>query len=84
MSLWLGFLLILEPNSLLWINRFLPKSLQIPIAIQYSPQTLEVIKKEALGENLILGKSYILLGEEILIPFYQKLKDCSEDCQGNC
>jgi hypothetical protein len=80
LSAWIGYILILEPNSVLWINRFLPKSLQIPIAIQKAPQTLEVIKKEAQEENLIVGES-MPLGEEILIPFYQVLKSCTENCQ---
>ena len=70
----------LYPNAVLWINRFLPQSLQIPMALQTAPQTLAVITKEAQTENLIMGAS-IPLGNEILIPFSQTLKSCTEHCQ---
>lgn len=80
LSSWIGYILILDPNSVLWINNFLPKNWQIPIALQSAPQTLEIIKKQATNENLIVGDT-IPLGEEILIPFYQILKSCTEHCQ---
>lgn len=80
LSSWIGYILILDPNAVLWINRFLPQSLHIPMALQTAPQTLAVITKEAETENLIMGAT-IPLGNEILIPFSQTLKSCTENCQ---
>ena len=79
-GLWLGFLLILDPNAVLWLNRYLPQWSQIPIAVQNPPQTLVDIEKQAKQDKLKRGKP-IYLNSEILIPFFRSKEDC---VVGNC
>jgi hypothetical protein len=75
---WLGLSLILDPNGLLWINRYLPKALQIPRALPTPPQTLTAIEEEAKKDNLTPGEA-ISLGTEAIIPFSRLLPSCA--CQ---
>jgi hypothetical protein len=75
---WLGLSLILDPNGILWINRYLPKALQIPRALPTPPQTLTAIEEEAKKDNLTPGEP-ITVGSEVIIPFSRILPSCT--CQ---
>lgn len=76
---WFSVLLIIDPNSLLWLNRYLPRSLQIPKVSIYPPQTLTQIETEASQQQLAVGEVIELEGV-ILIPWGRKITNCSENC----
>ena len=79
-SIWLGFLLILDPNAVLWLNRYLPQWTQIPIAIHNPPQTLAAIKAEAKKQKLRLEEP-IVLDKAMLFPLQGSQDDCNSNCE---
>lgn len=80
-GVWLGLVLLLEPNSILWLNRFLPAWSQVPIALSNPLQTLEEINAELQEKQLSLGAE-MPVGDEVIIPVWQSQTDChGADCQ---
>jgi hypothetical protein len=74
-------MMLLEPNSILWLNHFLPAWSQVPIALSNPLQTLDEIKAELEAQQLSLGVE-MPVGDEVVIPVWQTLSDCTEtDCQ---
>lgn len=74
---WLAGKLILDPESVVWINRFLPKGTQFSIAVENPPQTLVEIRQQLQQENLSGGEP-ITVATEMLLPItqYQSRCDC--------
>ena len=89
-TVWLGIQLIVDPNSLSWVNRFLPGSIQIPISDLRPSQTLAEIQAELQSLDLIPGESILLpvknrllAGNEahLLIPVRLQQTNCEQHCQ---
>ncbi|MGB2926221.1 MAG: hypothetical protein WBB82_13050, partial [Limnothrix sp.] len=82
-GLWLGLMLLLDPNSILWLNRFLPGWSHVPIALSNPLQTLPEIQLELDEKQLSLGAELATSDpSEVVIPIWQALPDCTENtCQ---
>ncbi|AFY40228.1 hypothetical protein Lepto7376_4099 [[Leptolyngbya] sp. PCC 7376] len=79
-GLWLGLMLLLDPNSILWLNRFLPEWSHVPIALSNPLQNLAEIEAELQEEQLSLGAP-IFLDEEMLVPVWRTVADCDTQCE---
>ena len=77
LGLWLGLMLLLDPNSILWLNRFLPRWSHVPIALSNPLQDLAEVETELQQEGLSLGAP-LYLGDEMIVPVWQRLSDCTE------
>ena len=89
---WLGGQLIVDPQTLLWVNRFLPDWIPIPVTGLKSPQTMEAIQKELtqagriLGEPIQLGKNISFLDHkttvsDVLLPVLAQRSNCQSNCE---
>ena len=88
---WLGVQLIVNPQTLLWINRLMPDWIPIPITGLKPPQTLDDVRQElaqagrSLGEPLPLGKNVSALDHkttvsDVLLPVLAQRSNCQSDC----
>ncbi len=88
---WIGIQLIVSPQTLLWINRFLPDWIPIPVTGLKPPQTLEAIREEIIqagqqpGELLPLGKNTSALDHkstvsDVLLPVLEHRSNCQNAC----
>lgn len=81
-GLWLGLMLLLDPNSILWLNRFLPEWSQVPMALTNPLQTMAEIQLGLADQSMSLGVEFPVGEEEVVIPVWQTLPDCEgEKCQ---
>jgi hypothetical protein len=87
-GIWLGVLLMINPNAVVWLNQFLPQWTRIPISAASSPKSLETIqadiRKSGLmpGEPLYLSKNGIDEGSTaLLLPIFKSPPNCQIDCQ---
>lgn len=82
-GLWLGLMLLLDPNSILWLNRFLPQWGHVPIALTNPLQTLPEIQAELEEQQFSLGAEFPTTDEnEVVMPVWQTLANCTQgDCQ---
>ena len=86
-SIWVGILWMIDPNSVVWLNRFLPEWTRIPITEESPPQTLTTIQDEVRQNGLIAGEPLSLdTGETlqqtlILLPILKSQPNCQTDCQ---
>ncbi|XHX79683.1 MAG: hypothetical protein RBJ76_07110 [Stenomitos frigidus ULC029] len=89
---WLGGQLIVDPQTLLWVNRFLPDWIPIPVTGLKSPQTMAAIQQELtqagriLGEPIPLGKNISFLDHkttvsDVLIPVLAQRSHCQSNCE---
>ena len=76
---WLAVLLILDPDGILWLNRYLPQWLHVPLTLYGTPKTLPEIEQEAQKYGFTLGRP-IPVASELLIPVWWS----EPKCQGNC
>ncbi|NJN73910.1 MAG: hypothetical protein HC799_14405 [Limnothrix sp. RL_2_0] len=83
LGLWLGLMLLLDPNSILWLNRFLPRWSHVPIALTNPLQTLPEIQADLDEQKFSLGAELPTVDEnEVVIPVWQTLANCTQgDCQ---
>ncbi len=75
-GLWLGLMLLLDPNSILWLNRFLPTWSHVPIALSNPLQDLAEIEAELQEQQQSLGAP-LYLGDEMVVPVWQRSQDCT-------
>lgn len=80
-GIWLGILLMVNPNAVVWINRFLPEWTRIPIVASSAPQTLATIQDEVRQNGLIPGEPQTLDNSEILLPILFSPPTCQTDCE---
>lgn len=80
-GIWLGILLMINPNAVVWINRFLPEWTRIPIVASSAPQTLATIQDEIRQNGLIPGEPQTLKNAELLLPILLSPPDCQTDCE---
>ena len=90
---WLGVQLIVSPQTLLWINRFLPGWVPVPINGPKPPQTLTEIRNEAqqagqrLGDSIVLGSNVSSIDgkspvTDTLVPIFAQQPNCqSQVCE---
>jgi hypothetical protein len=89
---WLGVQLIVNPQTLLWINSLMPDWIPIPITGLKPPQTLDEVRNEvgragrSLGEPLPLGKNTSALDHkttvsDVLLPVLAQRSNCQSDCE---
>lgn len=89
---WLGVRLIVNPQTLLWVNHFLPDWIPIPITGLKLPQTLEAIHTELTqagrisGEMFPLGKNTSFLDHkttvsDMLLPVLSHRPNCQSNCE---
>jgi hypothetical protein len=83
-GVWLSVQLIFDPDSILWINQFLPEWTQIPIASRRSPQTLADIHAELEKQKLIAGEILPLSSSstsnkrgDFLLPVLARQANCN-------
>jgi hypothetical protein len=79
-SLWTGLWLMIEPDSIIWLNQYLPSSQQISPVQKNPPQTLEAIKNE-LNQKGFQTAEAIVFQPDILLPVLKTSPDCSTNCQ---
>jgi len=88
---WFGVQLIVNPQSQLWINRFLPGWIAPPTTGLKPPQTLAQLRAamtlagRTMGEPVLLGKNKSLLDgkstvTDWLIPIQARSPACQSDC----
>lgn len=89
---WLGVQLIVNPQSVTWINHWIPGWIPAAVIKQKSPQTLQQIRQElektgkAPGEMLGLGKNHSFFDRQIsvsdrLLPVIERPANCQTDCE---
>ena len=88
---WLGIQLIVNPQTLLWMNRLLPDWIPVPVTGLKPPQTLDEVRHElaqagrTLGEAMPLGKNVSALDHktmvaDVLLPVLAQRSNCQSDC----
>ncbi|MBW4690264.1 MAG: hypothetical protein KME27_00695 [Lyngbya sp. HA4199-MV5] len=89
---WLGVRLMVNPQTLLWVNRFLPDWIPIPITGLKPPQTLAAIQTELTQAGRISG-ALVPLGtntsfldhktivSDVLLPVLSRRPNCQSDCE---
>lgn len=91
-SAWLALQLMVNPQQLLWINRYVPDWIPIPVTGLKPPQTLNEIRKEIQqigaipAEPLPLGKNKSILDNktatsDLLVPILRQRDNCQSDCE---
>ena len=87
-GIWLGILLMVNPNAVVWLNQYLPQWTRIPIDAASEPKTLEAIQDEVRrsglipGEPLALSKNGINDGSTaLLLPILKSPPACQIDCE---
>jgi len=87
-STWLSAQFILDPQSVAWMNQYLPKQAKIPISAWDDPKTLKEIQADLSKAGLFAGEplrvqTAILKTKQkqtdLLIPIYQTGKDGNSD-----
>jgi hypothetical protein len=79
-SLWTGILLIVEPDSIVWMNQYLPTANQISPVQKNPPQTLDAIKADLNQKGFQTGE-LISFSPDILLPVVKNIPDCQTNCQ---
>ncbi|MBW4575540.1 MAG: hypothetical protein KME08_09690 [Aphanothece sp. CMT-3BRIN-NPC111] len=83
-GVWLGIQLILNPNSVAFVNRLLPVANRIPVTGEPPPQTLAQIKAEISQEELIPGEPLFLNSQTANADMLLPVKALRPACQTNC
>lgn len=89
---WLGVQLMVNPQALVWINRFLPDWIPIPVTGLKPPQTLTQIRQEIqkagqeFDDFLLLGKNTSFLDTksaaiDLLLPVLAPQASCPDTCE---
>ncbi|HEY9607388.1 MAG TPA: hypothetical protein V6C85_37735 [Allocoleopsis sp.] len=79
-GIWLGVLLMINPNAVVWLNKFLPQWTRIPIASAAPPQSLDAIQEGLRKSGFIPGEALTLSNSELLLPILTSSPACSTDC----
>ena len=80
-GIWLGIVLMVNPNAVVWLNRFLPEWTRIPIDAISPPKTLATIEDEVRKSGLIPGETQSLNNSELLLPILGTLPNCQINCE---
>ncbi len=74
-TLWSSFWLIIDPDSIIWVNQYLPANYQISHVQQNPPQTLAAIKENLKQQGFETGK-IITFQPDVLVPIVSTIPDC--------
>lgn len=84
---WMGVQLIVNPDAILWLPRFLPKWTEIAVSNPSAPQTLDTIQNDILQQGFIAGKAVTLAPSQgpgskpdMLLPVIARRSACSVSC----
>jgi len=90
-SSWLAFRLIVNPQALIWVNRFLPGWIPLSVSGLEPPQTLAAIQQAitqsgqipaeplSLGRNVSIADRQISVSD-ILLPVLARTPNCQTNC----
>lgn len=79
-SLWTGLWLMVEPDSIVWMNQYLPTGNQISPVQKNPPQTLDAIRTELTQKGFQVGE-IVTLAPDILLPVIKTIPECQINCQ---
>ena len=83
-GVWIGFLLIINPDASIWVNRFFPKLARTSGTAQNHPQTLTQIQTEIRKRQLKPGDPLFLNshlgGTDLLLPIFKSDSTCQTPC----
>ena len=83
-SVRIGFLLIVRPSKVLWVNHFLPEWAKIKDVDLDLPQSRKQIENAIYHQGQTAGKVLPLAktaDQSFLLPIFQKRPNCQSDCQ---
>jgi len=87
-GLWLGFQLVVNPDTIVWVNQWLPEWAQIPTVKQESAQSLAQIEASLKQQGQITGEPLSLeidtqtvQPKTILLPILNQRSNCQRDCK---
>jgi hypothetical protein len=87
-GIWLGILLMVNPNAVVWLNQYLPEGTRLPVSATSPPKTLQAIQEEVRqsgllpGEALPLSKNGLDDGSTaLLLPILKSPPACQLDCE---
>lgn len=83
-SVRIGFLLIVRPSQVLWVNHFLPEWAKIKDVDLDLPQSRKQIENAIYHQGQIAGKVLPLAktaDQSFLLPIFRKRPNCQSDCQ---
>jgi len=84
-GVWLSLILIINPDSSIWLNRFLPKWTRMQVPAREGIQTLDQIKIELSQKKLIAGQPLFLSSEptqsDMLLPVLESRPNCQTQCE---
>ncbi len=83
-AMWVGLQLMVNPNALAWVNRYLPEWTQIPIEETTPPQSLSEIQAAIAQTGYSAGAAIPLVEAgaspddptDILVPVLERLNPC--------
>lgn len=78
---WLAILLMIDPNTVVWLNRFLPEWSRIRITATLPPKTLAAIQDEIRKNGLIAAEPLPLNNSELLLPIFASEPNCQINCE---
>ncbi|MEA5503619.1 hypothetical protein VB735_10965 [Halotia wernerae UHCC 0503] len=80
---WISIVLILNPEEVGWVNKFLPAWAQLPLGNSEPPQTLPQIQDQLSQQKRIAGETMPLNegDNSFLLPVFQQRPKCQSDCQ---
>ena len=82
-SIRIGFLLIVRPSEVLWVNHLLPEWAKIKDVDLDLPQSRKQIENAIYHQGQIAGKVLPLAkttDQSFLLPIFQKRPNCQSDC----
>ena len=87
-GIWLAILLMVNPNAVVWLNRYLPQWTRISVSDSSPPKTLETIQNEVRQSGLIPGEALFLSKNGIddgstalLLPISKSPPACQLNCE---
>lgn len=83
---WLSIQFLMNPKSVMWVNSYLPKPMQIKVEGWDQPYTIAEIKRQLTKAGLTMGDQIRLVDKgpsEIVIPVLGDNPDCAEG-DGKC
>ncbi len=87
-GMWLGVLLMINPNAVVWLNQFLPQWTRIPVDAASLPKTIATLQEEVRqsglipGEPLALSKSGLIdSSTPVLLPIFKSPPTCQINCE---
>ncbi|NEO01383.1 MAG: hypothetical protein F6K50_40095, partial [Moorea sp. SIO3I7] len=78
-SIWVAVMLIIDPDSIVWINHILPSWARIPQTVPSSAKTFAQIQGE-IRENGLTASTPVALNSDLLLPILASPPSCQSNC----